>query len=461
MTGPTSPIDQLFRPRSIAIIGASANPRKLGYVLVDNLLRGRFGGALYPVNPSTERILGLAAYREVGRLPETPDLAVIAVPRHAVREVVRQCGEAGVRAAVVITAGFRETGEAGRAAEDEIVETAGRYGMRLVGPNSVGVINTVVGMNATFAETAPLQFEVGMLSQSGAVATAILDWARSVNVGFSKFVSLGNMADLNESDFIEYLGEDADTKVIVGYLEGFSEPRRFLKVARGVSARKPVVLMKVGTTASGARAATSHTGALASQEAVVAAAFRQAGIVRAPTMEVLFDYLRAFSYAPLPAGPRTAIITNAGGPAVMASDAVDRAGLTLAPLAEETRSRLSRELPSAASVSNPVDILGDATSELYQAALEIVAADPAVDALVVLVTPQRMTEPERTARAISFLAREAGKPILAAFVGGGAVERAREMLNQAQVPVYHYPERAIGALAALVQYAEFRRGLEQ
>lgn len=453
-------IDLLFRPRSIAVIGASANPRKLGYALLDNLQRSRFKGDLYAVNPKGGRILGVEAVATVGDLPVTPDLVVIAVPQPAVREVVQQCGEAGVRAAIVITAGFRETGSAGRKAEYELVEVARQYGLRLVGPNSVGVINTAVGLNATFAETAPLEYEVGMLSQSGAVATAILDWARSVNMGFSKFVSLGNMADLNEADFIEYLGDDPDTRVIVGYLEGFRDARRFLEVSKRVSRRKPVVLMKVGNTASGARAASSHTGALASQDAVVAAAFRQAGIVRAPTMEVLFDYVRAFSYSPLPAGPRVAILTNAGGPAVMASDAVDRAGLELAPLSGATLKALSAALPAAASVANPVDVLGDATSDLYQEALSVLAADNSVDSLLVLLTPQRMTEPERTARAISFLAREQSKPILASFMGGTAVDRARAMLDGARVPVFNYPERAVGALSALVEYSRYRQEIE-
>lgn len=450
-------IDLLFRPRSIAVIGASANPRKLGYALLDNLQRSRFKGDLYAVNPKGGRILGIEAVATVGDLPLTPDLVVIAVPQPAVREVVQQCGEAGVRAAIVITAGFRETGSAGRKAEYELVEVARRYGIRLVGPNSVGVINTAVGLNATFAETAPLEYEVGMLSQSGAVATAILDWARSVNMGFSKFVSLGNMADLNEADFIEYLGDDPDTRVIVGYLEGFRDARRFLEVSKHVSRKKPIVLMKVGNTASGARAASSHTGALASQEALVAAAFRQAGIVRAPTMEVLFDYVRAFSYSPLPSGPRVAILTNAGGPAVMASDAVDRAGLELAPLSGATLKALSAALPAAASVDNPVDVLGDATSDLYQEALSVLAADDSVDSLLVLLTPQRMTEPERTARAISFLAREQSKPILASFMGGTAVDRARAMLDGARVPVFNYPERAVGALSALVEYSRYRQ----
>ena len=450
-------IDRLFRPASIALIGASRNPRKLGYVLLDNLQRSRFQGELFAVIPNADRILGLAVYESIAEVPVTPDLAILTVPQSAVREVLDQCGEKGVRAVVIITAGFRETGPAGRAAEEELVSLARRHGIRLVGPNSVGIINTAVGMNATFAETAPLQYEVGMFSQSGAVATAILDWARSINMGFSKFVSLGNMADLNEVDFVDYLGQDPDTKVIVGYLEGFTDGRGFFDVARRVTATKPLVLIKVGATSAGRRAASSHTGALATHQAVVDAALRQAGVVQARTMAELFDFVRCFSYAPLPRGPRVAVVTNAGGPAVMAADAIERAGLSLARFSEETTRELKRVLPEAGVAANPVDLLGDAAADLYQTALEIVRADPGVDSLLVLLTPQRVTEPERTARVIGFVAREQSKPVLAVYMGGEAVTRAREMLDWARVPVYAYPERAVDALAALVAYADYLR----
>lgn len=454
-------IERFFTPRSIAVVGASRNPIKLGYVLLDNLQRARYRGALYAVNPHPARILGLATHASVLDLPEPPDLALLTVPAAAVSDVVRQCGEKGVRAVVVITAGFRETGPAGAEAERELVEVARRYGVRLVGPNSVGVINTSVGMNATFAETAPFQYEVGMLSQSGAIATAILDWARSINMGFSKFVSLGNMADLNEVDFLEYLGQDPETKIIVGYLEGISEGRRFLEVARRVSPEKPVILIKVGATAAGARAARSHTGALASAEAVVDAAFRQAGIVRATTLAEFFDYILCFSYAPLPPGPRVAAVTNAGGPGVMAADAIDRMGLSLAQLSPETTEALQRALPEAAATANPVDVLGDAAADRYQTALELVMEDPNVDAVLALLTPQRVTEPERTARVISHLARERTKPVIAVYMGGDAVSRGRDMLDEARVPVYAYPERAVRALAAMVRYSAYLRELRE
>lgn len=448
-------LNRFFNPRSITVIGASRSPQKLGYVVLDNLQRARYQGGLYAVNPNIERVLGLHSYASVLDIDEVPDLAILAVPAAAVLSALDECGRKGVRAAVVITAGFRETGPEGAAVERELVECAQRYGMRLIGPNSVGIINAAIGMNATFAETTPLQFDVSMLSQSGAVATAILDWARSIDLGFAKFVSLGNMADLNDVDCLDYLGDDPETKIIIGYLEGITDGRRFMDVARRVTASKPVILIKVGTTGGGARAASSHTGALASSDAIVDGAFRQVGIVRAATMAELFDYTLCFSFSTLPRGPRVGVVTNAGGPAVMASDAIERVGLKLAPLSRDTMLALKERLPAAAATINPVDLLGDAGADRYQFALEALVADDTVDSLLVLLTPQRVTEPERTARVISYLAREAAKPLIAVFMGGEAVDRGRKLLDEARVPVYAYPERAVQALAAMCQYTKY------
>jgi acetyltransferase len=393
----------------------------------------------------------------VSALDEVPDLALITVPARAVTPVLRECGERGVHSAVIITAGFRETGDAGVAAEEELLAIARQYDMRLVGPNSVGIINTAIGMNATFAETAPVQYEVGMLSQSGAVAAAILDWARSIGLGFSKFVSLGNMADLTDVDFLEYLGGDPETKIIVEYLEGISDGRRLMAVARRITPHKPIIAIKVGGTEAGAQAAASHTGALATRDAIADAAFRQVGIIRAGTMAELFDYTLCFAYAPLPLGPRVAVVTNAGGPGVMASDAIERMGLKRAELSSEGRDAIRARLPSAAATGNPIDVLGDADAQRYQAVLEVLRDEPSVDAIVAMLTPQRVTEPERTARVISYVAREQTKPLIAVFMGGESVGRARALLDEAHVPVYAYPERAVRALAALVRYGEYRR----
>lgn len=455
----TVELDRFFAPTGIAVVGASRSPEKLGYVLLDNLQRARYQGRLYPVNPNAERILGLECFPNVSELAGTPDLAILTVPASAVLQVVDECGNAGIRAVLIITAGFRETGAAGAGTERELLALARRHGIRLVGPNSVGIINTAIGMNATFAETAPFQYEVGMFSQSGALATAILDWARSIGLGFSKFVSLGNMVDLTDVDVLEYLGGDPATKMIVGYLEGITEGRRLMDVARRITPAKPVIVVKVGVTDSGVRAASSHTGALATRDAVVDAAFRQAGIIRAATMDELFDYALAFAYAPLPVGPRVAVVTNAGGPGVMASDAIERAGLAVAELSGQTTRVLRERLPQAAAIANPIDLLGDSGADRYQAVLEVVCSDPSVDAVIAMLTPQRVTEPERTARVISYMAREQEKPLLGVFMGGGAVSRARDMLDEAQVPVYPYPERAVRALAALTRYGAYRRGI--
>jgi len=455
----TAGLDRFFSPKSIAIIGASRNPQKLGYVLLDNLQRGRYQGRLYPVNPRAEPILGLSCYPTVAAIEETPDLVIITVPKRAVAQVLEECGRRAVRAAVIITAGFRETGDEGARAEEVLLAVARQYGIRLVGPNSVGIINTGIGMNATFAETAPVQYDVGMLSQSGAVASAILDWARSIGLGFSKFVSLGNMADLTDVDFLEFFGDDLETKIIVGYLEGITDGRRLMQVARRITPSKPVIVIKVGGTEAGARAAASHTGALATRDAVVEAAFRQAGIIRAHTMAELFDYTLCFAYAPLPAGPNVAVVTNAGGPAVMASDAIERMGLRLARLSPERERAIRERLPAAAATQNPIDVLGDGDAERYQAVLEILRDDPSVDAIIVMLTPQRVTEPERTARVISYIAREQTKPLIAVFMGGEAVGHARALLDDARVPVYAYPERAVRALDALVRYSTYRREL--
>jgi len=451
----TAPLDAFFTPRSIAVVGASRNPQKLGYVLLDNLTRGGFGGPVYPVNPNAESVLGRAAYAHVDEIPGPVDLAVLTIPAAAVPAVIDECARKGVPAAVVITAGFRETGAEGAARERELQEHARAGNVRIIGPNSLGIINTFASLNATFSESAPHRYEIAVVSQSGAMATAILDWARAIDVGFSKFVSLGNMADVDETDLLDYLRADPQTKVIVSYLEGFSDGRRFLAAARRVTAVKPLVIMKVGRSAAGARAAQSHTGALASSDAIVDAAFRQAGIVRAYTMEELFDYTLAFSFLPLPRGPRLALVTNAGGPGVMATDAVERYGLQLAQLSPVSRDRLAEGLPAAASSANPIDVLGDAAADRYQFAIEIALNDPNVDGVIVMLTPQAVTEPERTARVITHLSRMHEKPVMGVYMGGDAVARGRLMLDASHVPAYHYPERAVRAMAALERYHRF------
>lgn len=460
VTRPPPDFDALFRPRSLAVVGASRNPRKLGYVLLDNLLKSRFPGRLLPVNPKAESVLRLPAYASVDDVPGPIDLAVIVAPAESVPEVLESCGKRGVRAAVIITAGFREIGERGAEQERIVAEIARRHGIRLVGPNSLGVIDTFGRLNASFAEGMPPSWEVGVLSQSGAMATAILDWANDTDVGFSKFVSLGNMADLTEVDFLRSWCDDDEVRVAVSYLEGIRDGRAFMEAARAFTARKPLVVMKVGSTDAGRRAAMSHTGALAGSDRIVEAAFQQVGIVRAMTMEELFDFTRCFAFAPLPTGPGVAIVTNAGGPGVMAADAVERVGLALAPLRDATRDRLRAHLPASAGLGNPIDVIGDADADRYHGALDAVIEDDTVDTLLVMMTPTAVAEPEATARLIAGLRKVHEKPVMAVFMGGVAVQRSRDILEAEHVPVYNYPERAVRAIEAMVRYADYRRSLD-
>jgi acetyltransferase len=452
-------LDPFFQPHSIAIVGASRDPRKLGSVILANLLKAGFPGEVIPVNPSGEEVFGRRAFKATADLPGHVDLAVIVVPAVAVPEVIDGCVARGVTAAIIVTAGFKELGDDGAVRERELVERARAGGMRLIGPNSVGIINTHAALNATFAQTQPLQHDVALISQSGAVATAILDWARSIGVGFSKFVSLGNAADVTESELIDYLASDAESNVLVVYLEGFSDGRRFMNACRRVTATKPVICMKVGRSEAGARAAKSHTGSIASADAVVDAAFRQVGVVRAYTLDELFDLTLVFSCAPLPAGPRVAVITNAGGPGVMAADEIVRTGLELAGLAGTSVEALAGHLPLAASLRNPVDLLGDARASRYERAIDIALRDPNVDSIVVMLTPQAVTEPEETAQCLAAMALGQSKPVVAVFMGGDAVSSGRLLLDNARVPAFAYPERAVRSLASLWHYARFRESL--
>ena len=455
-----SSLDPFFKPRGIAVVGASRDARKLGYIIFDNLVRGGFAGGVYPVNLNAQTVLGVTARQSVSAIPGAVDLAVIVVPAAAVAGVIDDCAAAGVRAAVIVSAGFRERGPEGAALERDVAARALRGNVRIIGPNSVGIINTSANLNATFAAAQPRRYPVALLSQSGAVATAILDWARTTGMGFSKFVSLGNAVDVGEVQLLDHLARDAETNTVVMYLESLTDGRAFIEAARRVTRIKPVIAMKVGRSPAGARAAASHTGAMASADAVVDAAFRQAGVVRAYSMEELFDLTLAFSYAPLPRGPRVAVVTNAGGPGVMAADAGERGGLQLAALSAGTRAALAAALPPAAATANPVDVLGDARPARYARALDLVVRDAGVDGIIVLLTPQAMTDAGQTARLVAAAARGVGKPVIASFMGGEAVAAGRAVLDEAHVPVFAYPERAVRAMAALWTYRRYVDGLD-
>ncbi len=445
-------LESFFQPQSVAIIGASRDPEKLGYAVVYNLKNGGFPGALYPVNPKADRILGLQAYPSILDIPDPVDLAVIVIPYSYVPAVLEQCGQKGVSSVVVISAGFREAGREGLDRERELIEISQRYGLRLIGPNCLGVIDTDTPLNASFAAGMPPSGPIAFMSQSGALGTAVLDIAMAGSIGFSKFVSLGNKADVSEIDLLEAWEDDPASRVILIYVEGVPDGQKFIQVARRVTRKKPVVAIKSGVTAAGSRAVSSHTGSLAGSEAAYKAAFRQAGIIRATSMESLFDYARAFAYQPLLAGDRIGIVTNAGGPGILATDALEHAGLRIPRLTPETTRALTDYLPGAASAANPVDVLGDAMADRYEQAIELVLQDPNVDGLIVILTPQAMTEIEATAHAVGRMAQKSTKPVLGCFMGEERIRVGIDILRQYGVPNYPFPERAAQALAAMSTY---------
>jgi len=445
-------LEPFFRPNSVAVIGASRDPEKLGYAVLANLKEGGFPGRLYPVNPKADEILGYKAYPSVLDVPDPIDLAVIVIPYPFVPPALEQCGQKGIPSVVVVSAGFREAGIEGLAREMELIETAHKYRMRLIGPNCLGVIDTSTPLNATFAAGMPPKGPIAFMSQSGALGTAVLDMAMAGRIGFSRFASLGNKADVSEIDLLEAWGNDADSRVILIYVEGLPDGQKFIQVARQVTRHKPVVAIKSGVTASGSRAVSSHTGSLAGSEAAYKAAFEQAGVIRAPSMEALFDYARALAYQPPLKGDHIGIVTNAGGPGILATDALEHAGLEIPRLSPETAEALSAYLPGAASVANPVDVLGDALADRYEHAIRLVLDDPQVDGLIIILTPQAMTEIEQTAHAVGRMAQGAEKPVLGCFMGEARIEAGIDVLWQYGIPNYPFPERAAAALAAMSAY---------
>ena len=448
--------NRFFEPRSLAVVGASTNADKVGYAVLVNVIKSGYEGELLPVNPHASEIQGLACYRDVASLPSPPDLAVIVVPAPAVPSVVSQCVDKGVPYGVVISAGFREIGIEGRRIERDMVERARKGGMRLLGPNCLGFMNTALPLNASFAKHMPARGSIGVISQSGAICTSMVDWARAQNVGFSKLVSLGNNADLVESDFVDAFARDEQTSVIAMYIEGVSDGSRFMKALSFASRRKPVVIFKAGTTQSGAQAASSHTGSLAGSESAYAAVCEQAPALRATSVAELVDLSRSLATQQVPRGPRVAIVTNAGGPGIIASDACERHGLVLASMAGGTLDRLERYLPPAASLYNPVDVLGDADATRYAIAVEILYEDPGVDAVVVILTPQAMTEVYRTAQEIIRISKKSTKTLVCSFMGANSVHAAVSRLQQEGIPNMPYPDGAVEVVAQM-----YRRTLQK
>ncbi len=453
-------LDKFFHPQRIAVIGASDQPGKVGTTLLRNLVGRGYAGVVYPVNAKREAVQGIAAYRGLADLPHVPDLAIVATPAATVPGLVEQCGQLGVSAVLVISAGFREVGAEGMAIEHQVKAAAAKYpGLRILGPNCLGYMVPSIGLNASFAGAMALPGRVAFVSQSGALCTSILDWANAQGIGFSHFLSIGNMLDVGLDDLLDYLAGDSHTDSVVLYIESITQSRSFMSAARALSRDKPIVAYKAGRFAASAKAAASHTGAMAGVDAVYEAAFRRAGIVRVFDIDEMFDCAELLARERVPHGPRLAIITNAGGPGVMATDALLERRGTLATLDAATIEQLSRVLPPFWSHGNPVDILGDAPPERYRDALSLVLTDPNVDGVLVLLTPQAMTDASASADAVIEAARRRAKPVLAAWMGGALVQAGLAKLHAAGVPTYATAERAIRAFMSLVEYARNREVL--
>lgn len=449
-------LDSLLCPHSVAVIGASRTPGKVGHDILENLRNGDFAGPLIPVNPSASDVLGLKCYTSLKEYGEQVDLSVIVLPRPLVEEAVKDSIAAGCTAIVVISAGFKEAGPEGAELEKKIADLCASRRVRLLGPNCLGLINTEHNLNASFAGHMPDKGDVSVISQSGALCTAILDQASGRHMGLAKVVSIGNKADISEVDLLKALARDEQTKVIAGYLEDISSGDDFVKAASEASSFKPVIILKSGTTAAGLKAAASHTGVLAGADTAYGAAFKRSGVIRADTFQDLFDFATAFSMQPPPKGKRVLIITNAGGPGTMVADAVEKAGLEVATLDRNIANALREKLPSAASTGNPIDVLGDASPERYVAVIEAAQNDDAVDAIIVILTPQAMTKPAETARAIA-ANLNGQKPVFASFMGGEGVMPGRRELGAAGLPDYDSPERAVAALKAMHEYAAWKQ----
>lgn len=448
-------LDKIFEPHRIAVIGASDTPTSVGYTVLRNLVGSGFRGVVYPVNSKREAVQGIQAYKDVPSLPRTPDLAVICTPATTVPAIVRQCGEAGTRGIVIISAGFREIGAEGRALEELVRMEQRKFdGMRILGPNCLGIMVPGISLNASFAAATPMKGHIGFISQSGALCTSVLDWALDEGIGFSYFVSVGNMLDVSMGDLIDYFGAATETRSIILYIESISEAREFMSAARAFARTKPIVAYKAGRFAESAQAAASHTGAMAGVDAVYEAAFQRAGIERIFQIEDMFDCAELLARQQIPKGDRLAIITNAGGPGVMTTDALIARDGELAKISDETMQQLNEFLPICWSHGNPVDVLGDAPPDRFAKAVEIVLKDKNVDAVLVILTPQAMTDPTATAQAIGAVAGgHSHKPVLAAWMGGRVVAEGIQLLNNAGIPTYNTPEKAVRAFMHLVSYA--------
>jgi len=443
-------LDKFFYPRSIAVIGASNKPYKVGKTIIDNLTMS-YSGKIYPINPNEDEINDLKTYKTVLDIPDAVDLAIIVVPSSAVPAVIEECGMKGVKFCIIISSGFKEIGVEGAKLEKEVVELAKKYDIRLLGPNCFGMINTENDLNMTFSPIIPRAGNIAVFSQSGALCSTLLDWAYNERIGFSKFISLGNKADLNENEFLEYFVDDKQTNIVLGYLEGVTNGENFIKASKKLTKNKALVLIKSGSTSMGARAVSSHTGTLAGSEEAYKTAFKKCGAIRAKSIDDWLNIARAFSYQPLPKGDNIAIITNAGGPGIIAADSCSDLGVPLSNLSSITIEKLREKLPQSASVYNPIDVLGDADPSRYSFALKTVLEDDNVHGCIVILTPQAMSRPFETAREIVRVNEIVNKPILACFMGGILVESGVKYLEENGIPNYLDPRMAVTCMASLIK----------
>jgi acetyltransferase len=453
------PLAPIFSPQNVAVIGATETPNSVGRTLLWNLISNPFGGTVFPVNPKRPSVLGIKAYPNVAALPDKVDLAVVVTPAQSVPDVISQCVDVGIKAAIVISAGFKEMGPPGVELERRLLEQARRGGMRIIGPNCLGVMNPLTGLNATFAKGMARPGNVAFISQSGALCTAVLDWSFREQVGFSAFVSIGSMLDVGWGDLIDYLGNDPRTNSIVIYMESIGNARAFLSAAREVALTKPIIVIKAGRTEAAAKAAASHTGSLTGSDEVLDAAFRRSGVLRVNNIDDLFNMAEVLSKQPRPRGPRLTIVTNAGGPGVLATDALIQNGGELTPLSPEAFKEFSSFLPPAWSRNNPVDVLGDAGPDRYAKALEVAAKDTNSDGMLVILTPQDMTDPTQTAEKLKQYAKIEGKPVLASWMGGPDIQAGENILNRANIPTFPYPDTAARAFCYMWKYTYNLRGL--
>ena len=450
----------LLDPKSIAVIGASRDEIKVGYAVLNNLIRFGFDGKIFAVNPKADEILGQKVYKSVDEIKEEIDLGVFVIPPKYILQTIENSGQK-FKSVIVISAGFKEGGKEGLALEEKLKKLLREKNIPALGPNCLGLINTEDKMNASFSADMPPKGNIAFISQSGALCTSVLDWSIEENVGFSKIISLGNKMDLNEIDFLEILADDPQTEVIICYLEGVTDGPRFIEVASKVTKKIPVVVIKSGGTEAGAKAASSHTGTLAGQNEAYEAAFKQSGVIQVHSAQELFDCALAFSYQPIPKGKNFVVITNAGGPGILATDAIEKSKLEMANISNDTKEELKKHLPPTAALNNPIDVIGDADGKRYRSSIEIVLKDKNVDGSLILLTPQAMTEITETAESICEYSKNPHKPIFASFMGGYLVKTGHEVLRKGKVPYYQYPERAVRAIESMIEYSNYLKRKEE